>query len=1514
MKKTVLTCIGILISIQAFSSGIFNYNGLNYELNNVSKTATLTFQYQESTSNYSSLKKIDIPSKIEYDGESYTVNTIGSWALNRVPASEINLPNTITTIGVESMAVLSNCKTLVIPEGVIEIQQNAFMKGEVERIYLPNSMRIMARGVCAVMPNLKYIEIGSGLESIGPEAFNYTSKIDTIVCKAAVPPQILSSMRDWTFTSTTLNKAILMVPLESLSVYKNNSDWGMFKNIVAISNDDDQNGEQSGDTGEGNTTNGLKYIYNNENTSAHLTYDALKSFDNYKDFNIINVPSTVSKDGIVYQVTEIAPWALNRVCASEIKLPASVTKIGYESMARIPNVKKFTVPNGVKVIDENAFMGSSFEYLEIPETVTELGYGVCAEMNKLKNVVIGSSVTTIGGEAFNYSDNIETIDVLAIYPPETLKGRSVTFTDKTFTNAILYVPYESIGMYKAHSTWGKFKNIKSLESKIKDSAELPTYKDKVLIDGIYYYLYPKTNTATATYNLYQDYRNYLNLETIIVPASFVYEGIEYTVTKIGESAFDRCYHVKYISIPETVTEIAKDGYCSNRILTDVVIGNNVTSIGYGAFAYNYKLQYLTIGSSVKTIGGEAFNYDTEIKEIKIYAVNPPQLTSWGNFDSSIYSKAILYVPKGCVNAYKNASGWKNFKNIVEISNTRVEIDGIFYEINENDFTCSVTYETMNLTENYQYLTDITIPEKIDFENNQYTVISIDNHAFSGASISSIILPNTIKNIGISSFSDLYKTIEKFVIPSSVISVAEEAFARSNIKEIVFGEKVTTIGSAACLNMPKLVKVSLGESVAQLGRTVFNYSDNIVEINSLAIIPPAVAESEDMFSETVYKNAVLRVPVKSMTDYRSAEVWKNFMKIKSLKSDSEPILVDGIYYIIDEEDCIATVTYELYDNDMNYQDYDYISIPEFILLNNVKYDVIGIDEWAFAKSIKLNTIALPSSIVSISENAFSGSNVESIICNSDSPAIMDNGGVNVFDEITYATAVLYVPKNSLTAYKRATGWSNFLDIQTIGVVRVGSVYYKLNQSDYTASTTYQYYQSSKNYENMKSVVIPEKIYWNGHDFTVTKIGASSFDRCYDITNFDIPNSVTEIETDGFCSNHSLTHVVIGENVKKVGYGAFAFNYSLLSLTIGSNVETIGGEAFNYDSELVEVTCLAAVPPVMENGRSTNFSPIAYNNAILYVPQGKVEIYKNSAWGQFKQIKEIVNDMFCMEQTNFTVDTETNEATVTYEQFNDGTNYNTLTDLVINETVSLSSPVYLAKSRESSALTYPVTTIGEHCFNHSSIRSVVLPSTLKKIERLAFSNLDNFIGVEIPNSVTKIGAHAFSNNAVMAKVIIGESVDSIGYGAFSYNPSLIEVDLGPNVKHLEGESFSQSDAIEKIIVRAIIPPTIEDGFIASFPSTVYRNATLYVPENSIETYSNAYGWKLFNNIKPIDVSSVDSIRIEDSNIIKFKDIPLTGEIVVYSLTGNKIYKGKKMDFSPLEGIFIVSYNGNSMKIKF
>ena len=96
---------------------------------------------------------------------------------------------------------------------------------------------------------------------------------------------------------------------------------------------------------------------------------------------------------------------------------------------------------------------------------------------------------------------------------------------------------------------------------------------------------------------------------LVIPASVSYEGHDYAVTVIGNTAFMYCFYLTSLTIPNSVTTIEEGAfsYCSG-FTGDLVIPNSVVTIEPSAFFTCYSFDGdLVIGNSVTTIGDYAFD-------------------------------------------------------------------------------------------------------------------------------------------------------------------------------------------------------------------------------------------------------------------------------------------------------------------------------------------------------------------------------------------------------------------------------------------------------------------------------------------------------------------------------------------------------------------------------------------------------------------------------------------------------------------------------------------------------------------------------------------------------------------------------------------------------------------------------------------------------------------------------------------------------------------------------------------
>jgi hypothetical protein len=128
-------------------------------------------------------------------------------------------------------------------------------------------------------------------------------------------------------------------------------------------------------------------------------------------------------------------------------------------------------------------------------------------------------------------------------------------------------------------------------------------------------------------------------------------------------------------IPNSVTSIGNYAFSNCTGLTSITIPNSVTSIGDAAFYFCTGLTSVIIGNDIKEIGWSAFEYCTNLTDVYCYAESVPTTDSNAFCDSPV-ENATLHVPASAVDAYKAATPWSNFKEIVALTNDDPQPTGI----------------------------------------------------------------------------------------------------------------------------------------------------------------------------------------------------------------------------------------------------------------------------------------------------------------------------------------------------------------------------------------------------------------------------------------------------------------------------------------------------------------------------------------------------------------------------------------------------------------------------------------------------------------------------------------------------------------------------------------------------------------------------------------------------------------------------------------------------------------------
>ena len=313
---------------------------------------------------------------------------------------------------------------------------------------------------------------------------------------------------------------------------------------------------------------------------------------------------------------------------------------------------------------------------------------------------------------------------------------------------------------------------------------------------------------------------------ITLPPTVSYNGISYSVKKIGYCAFYNCRGLTgSLTIPNSVTEINSIAFYDCEGLTSLSLGNSVTTIGIAAFYYCIGLTgTLTIPSSVTSIGTEAFGDCTGISQWKFNAIN-------------------------CADVSMSSTPFDHCSGSLTIGNNVTRIPAyMFYGAN---------------------FTSLSISN---------TVTSIGNGAFYNCYhlTGSLTIPSSVTTIGSSAFYQCSGLTGSLTIPNSVTEIGEEAFYHCNgFTGLTISNSLTEINMYAFAHWHGITTLYIPSSVAVINYGAFYDCINLTSMTVDPLTPPTLGE--DVFYD-VPRNIPIHVPSAAVNAYLTASGWSEFLCI------------------------------------------------------------------------------------------------------------------------------------------------------------------------------------------------------------------------------------------------------------------------------------------------------------------------------------------------------------------------------------------------------------------------------------------------------------------------------------------------------------------------------------------------------------------------------------------------------------------------------------------------------------
>lgn len=291
------------------------------------------------------------------------------------------------------------------------------------------------------------------------------------------------------------------------------------------------------------------------------------------------------------------------------------------------------------------------------------------------------------------------------------------------------------------------------------------------------------------------------------------------VTKISNSAFACDEYIRYVSIPDSVTNIGQCAFQCCEKLEEIIIPESVKSLGKYVFYSCTNLKKVTISWDLVELYDVSSDFDVQ----SIWFNNNPK--------QPILIDGEYYY--GCEDANRYTEYEKNYSTVIDAIDLQ--------EVIEDDFTYSVFDDYKVEIRDYNGQSDnVVIPKTIKGK----IVTSIGNTAFYCCNIKSVIIPNSVTEIGQEAFKKC-KRLLNVTIPDSVTDIGLGAFyGCSFLKEIVLPKKLSRIRMETFYACENLETVVLPDELKSIAPKAFGqcYKLKYIEIPNNAEFPYDAFES------------------------------------------------------------------------------------------------------------------------------------------------------------------------------------------------------------------------------------------------------------------------------------------------------------------------------------------------------------------------------------------------------------------------------------------------------------------------------------------------------------------------------------------------------------------------------------------------------------------------------------------------------------------------------------------------
>jgi len=280
-------------------------------------------------------------------------------------------------------------------------------------------------------------------------------------------------------------------------------------------------------------------------------------------------------------------------------------------------LKEIVLPDNLEEIDDCAFYEARIlEEVSMPSSLKRIGRYAFWFCEKLKTspLILPNGIKTIEALSFHYCRSLNEV----ILPEFVERIEGCAFQGTGISSIYFPETLQSIDV-------AAFSETKLKKLTLPDNCEYPNYMH-----------FSWCTQLTEVY---------IGDGVKIIPPSFLYG----------------CSAITELRIPCSVTTIGRDAFKGLYALENLYLEEGLSEIGDEAFMYS-SLKQLVLPSTLCSMGNKSFWDNSDLERIYCKATIPPvQSTAFEDSQKDV----PLYVPVGTADAYRNATGWSMFTNIIE---------------------------------------------------------------------------------------------------------------------------------------------------------------------------------------------------------------------------------------------------------------------------------------------------------------------------------------------------------------------------------------------------------------------------------------------------------------------------------------------------------------------------------------------------------------------------------------------------------------------------------------------------------------------------------------------------------------------------------------------------------------------------------------------------------------------------------------------------------------------------------